>query len=235
MSSPSCPGHQPSPSDCSETHMRQHDEDRTKALVAGNLLLLVIFSACIDLQHKQNPHLLRNFWVAELVCIGCYGANAFFSDGWVARNVLSEQRPRERLFVRLWGVVTINAMAIGYLVWQTGGPSKSPYTAIPVSLLVVAQQLKKMKPVHSTSRASVPRLVWNAFWEFRLYVIIASTFYGSLIYLQATYPQEVTDAPYGLAVGVAAALFFVSSMTNYISHTLRRRQSDGSGATQTLD
>jgi len=59
--------------------MRQRREDRTKGLIAGNVLLLAIFAACVDLQHHQNPHLLRNFGIAEIACITCYVVNAFLA------------------------------------------------------------------------------------------------------------------------------------------------------------
>jgi hypothetical protein len=119
----------------------------------------------------------------------------------------------------MWVVVAINGISIAFLVWQTGGPSVSPYTTIPASLLVVGQQLRKMEPVPSAP--SGWRLIWNAFWEFRLYVLIAAAFYGALLYLQEAHPQQVSSPTPYLAVGVVAALFFVSSMTNYIIHMLR--------------
>ncbi|HTA32810.1 MAG TPA: hypothetical protein VK721_05240 [Solirubrobacteraceae bacterium] len=110
-------------------------------------------------------------------------------------------------------------MSIAYLVWQTGGPAVSPYTTIHASLLVVGQQLRKMGPVNPTS--NIARLIGDVFWGFRLYVLIAGAFYGALIYLQREHAQSVTKPPTMLAVGVVAALFFVSSMTNYITHMFR--------------
>src|SRR6202021_550026 len=93
----------------------------------------------------QNQHLLRNFAIADIICIALYGGNAFFSDGWVDRNLGDATEVRDKLFIPFWNIVTLNAVAIGYLVWQTGGPAKSPYTAIPTSLLVIGQQLRRIK------------------------------------------------------------------------------------------
>ena len=192
------------------SHIRQRREDRTKGLIAGNLLLLIIFSSCVDLQRNANPHLLRNVWIAEIVCITCYVLNAFFSDGWLSRSIIRRDpnRSRDQFFVPMWVVVAINGISIAYLVWQTGGPAVSPYTTIPASLLVVGQQLRRMKPPQPSS--SFFHLIWSAFWEFRLYVLIATVFYGALIYLQEEHAQSVSGPPPLMAVGVVAALFFVA-------------------------
>jgi hypothetical protein len=204
----------------SRSSRRRLDEDRTKALIIGNALLFIIFWCCVDVQQGQNRHLLRNFAIADIACVALYVGNAFFSDGWIKRNMGGNDQERDKLFFPFWLVVTLNAVVIGYLVWQTGGPAKSPYTAIPTSMLVIGQQLRAIKAKPAAKRSLI-RIVADAIWEFRLYVFVAGAFYGALLYLQDTHSQPVTGAPAGLAVGVAAALFFVSSMTNYITHSLR--------------
>jgi hypothetical protein len=127
-----------------------------------------------------------------------------------------EGATRKGFLIPLSVTVVPNAFAIGYLAYETGGPSNSPYAQVLVAMLVVAQQVKWVRPPKPPDR-KIPFVNFvRAIKEYKLFLLVALLFYGPLLTLQAIRPANVSPARPGLSVGVTAVVFLSSTYITYL-------------------
>jgi hypothetical protein len=206
---------------------KQRDEDRTYALIASNVILLLLAFACFHfkLQHGISPQVKARFLEWDGIAIGAYIANEFWPLKLWRRFIamMPGSQPHgagKGLGLALWAPVLLNAYVVGYLTYKTGGPSNSPYGQILIAMLIVGQQMKNIQPARPN--ATTGEFFINAIKEFWIFAVIAAIFYAALLYKQETHPVDATTAPAWLVVGVTALIFATSSFANYLTRAIRQ-------------
>lgn len=224
--------------------LKQREEDRTYALVFSNFIFLLIVAVCVlcKVQHGVAFHVLYFFAGFQVMVMIVYLLNEFWphslsgrllrifdgESGTVGPPTDEPDTPtvatvdnRKGLGIPLWFTVPLNAYAVGYLTYETGGPSNSPYAQVLIAMLIIAEQVKIVRPL--THGAGPPQMLLNALKEFAPFLYFAAAFYAGLLVFQWQRPIHAKPAPAGLVVGVTALIFLTSTLSNYLTGALRHR------------
>jgi hypothetical protein len=226
-----------------DSDLKRRNEDRTYALVFSNIVFLVIVIFCfkaklqsdigyyahrVHIQNGISSHVAGTFYWLQGSAIMVYIANEFLPRKLVGTHIfrfLGKTKPAPTVVkgfsIPLGITVLLNAYAIWYLTYKTGGPSNSPYAQVLVAMLIIAEQTKVVAyTAHGGSPADHDGpfgILYASIKEFRNFLAVAALFYIFLLYFQWHHPVHVTHAPAGLTVGVTALLFLVSTVTNFLS------------------
>jgi len=200
-------------------------DDRLKAAMAAaaNLFFLVAVSTIWAVESSAfDTHQLPGvspllFTIGELLIIVYFGALAA-SDRFgalvemlvrAARSGISED-PSEsspedlgagalrRLLTNLWTPVTLNFLLAGGLIYASGGIVNSPYSQVPIAMMLIGQSVYGVPPVELSHHPRTPRVVVFAASVARLYLyplLIMVSLELSLVVLQTTHPLVTTPAP----------------------------------------
>lgn len=199
------------------------NEARTFLLCTGNIVLcLTVFIAVgMDIPQDVDKGLRAYFLWMEVPLILAY----LFMAGWDAIARVAEEiagdtpngnrewtpAPLNRL-VPIWLVVELNFIPIAYLIHETGGPASSPYIAIPPTMLLIGQLLKKGGGENKRG------LVFPVISYFWLFLLIGMLFYLGLILWEALTPTDHQDMNTTVATAIITfGLYFVATWTNYFS------------------
>lgn len=184
---------------------------------------------CVGVVHNLPGPSLTVFLIflsAEIGSAALYLYNGFWPEDYggrmdegfvLERDDHPDPPPRDArkgFLIPLWVTAIPNAFAIGYLSYETGGPSNSPYAQVLVAMLVVAQQVKWVAPPLATARRGGNFLA--ALKTYNLFLLVAAIFYIPLVVLQIFLPANVSPAPVGLSVGVTTVVFIFSTYITYL-------------------
>jgi hypothetical protein len=103
-----------------------------------------------------------------------------------------------RLLTNLWTPVTLNFLLAGGLIYASGGVVNSPYSQVPIAMMLIGQSVYGVPPVELSHHPRTPRVVVFAASVARLYLyplLIMVSLEVSLVVLQAAYPLVTTPAP----------------------------------------
>jgi hypothetical protein len=103
-----------------------------------------------------------------------------------------------RLLTNLWTPVTLNFVLAGGLIYASGGVVNSPYSQVPIAMMLIGQSVYGVPPVELSHHPRTPRIVVFAGAVARLYLyplLIMVSLEVSLVVLQATHPLVTTPPP----------------------------------------
>jgi hypothetical protein len=180
---------------------------------------------CRQAQLRANPPAPHfgvwvHFLVFEAVSIMTYGVNAFLPGNLGSRIISSiGGRPSDAskgLQIPLWFTVWPNAYALGYLAFETGGLSTSPYAQVLLAMLIVAQQARKDIPEREVHRGFF-RTLADAARVYRPFLLVATVFYAVLLLAETIFSTpHVASAPPSLAFGFIGVLFVIATIANFV-------------------
>lgn len=212
---------------------RERRNDRALGLIVCNAIFLAIVLICFqcDVQGtlKDAPkHLQWYFAGGEVVIIAAYAVNAWMTRTFVAKLFRGLGRQQEvpevpsgySVPIEAFGIM--NAFAVGFITYYTGGPSNSPYAQVLVAMLLIAEQTRTIKEPDQEERLS--RVLTTPFKEFRTFLLITFLFYLLLGTLQWQFPIPVKTAPAGVSIGITIVIFLVGTITTYVSASSRSRK-----------
>lgn len=185
----------------------------------GELLLAVYFSA---LAASDRFGVL----VEMLVCAARSGISKHSSDG-AREDDLGAGRVR-RLLTDLWTPVTLNFLLAGALIYASGGVVNSPYSQVPIAMMLIGQSVYRVPPVELSQHPRIPRVVVFAASVARLYrypILIMISIEASLVVLQATHPLVTTPAPTAELLVTTLISFFAGMCVTFVT-----RRADRAGA-----
>lgn len=200
-------------------------DDRLKAAMAAaaNVFFLVAVTTiwaveCSAFDTHQLPGVSPLlFAIGELLLIVYFGALAA-SDRFgalvemlvrAARSGISQEDGHDeegdltagwlrRVLTNLWTPVTLNFLLAGGLIYASGGVVNSPYSQVPIAMMLIGQSVYGVPPVELSHHPHTPRIVVFAASVARLYLyplLIMVLLEVSLVVLQATHPLVTTPPP----------------------------------------
>jgi hypothetical protein len=184
----------------------------------GELLLIVYFGA---LAASDRFGAL----VEMLVRAARSGISADPAEG--AREDLGAGALR-RLLTNLWTPVTLNFLLAGGLIYASGGVVNSPYSQVPIAMMLIGQSVYGVPPVELSHHARAPRVVVFAASVARLYVyplFIVLSLEVSLVVLQATHPLVTAPAPAAEVLVTMLISLFAGMCVTFVT-----RRADQAGA-----
>lgn len=162
-----------------------------------------------------------------------YGVNAFAPEklfGRIAsnmdpRDVDPAPEVRKGLSIPIWLTAAPNAYALLALTFGTGGPT-SPYAAVFIAILLVAQQAKRV-PEREERPPGFTRTLAEALREYKPFVLAAVAFYGVVVLAQVVLaPAQVAAAPASLAIILGTVLLLIATVANYLIGSTPRDHHD---------
>jgi hypothetical protein len=212
---------------------RDRRNDRALGLIVCNAIFLVFVIICFQFGvqgklHGAPTHLWLYFTAGEVVIMVAYAVNAWMTRTLTAqllrgmgRTVEIPDRPAGySVPIEAFGVV--NAFAVGFITYFTGGPSNSPYAQVLVAMLLIAEQTRTIKEPDEEEKLS--RVLTQPFKEFRTFLLITASFYLVLGILQWRFPISAKTAPAGVSIAITLIIFIVGTITTYVSASSRSRQ-----------
>lgn len=210
---------------------------RAFLLFVGNFVFgLSVFAATwlLDVPKGVNKGLLPAFLIMEAVLVTVY----MFTSGWdffakIADEIAGDSPNGERewtaaplnRFLPIWLVVAFNFVPIAYLIHMTGGPAASPYIAIPPTMLLIGQLLKK--GTAERERGLVIPVI-RFFW---LFLLVGLLFYCALLLWEGLEPVANSDfRTTAVTVAFTFGLYFMATWTNYFSLSRNFRSDNSSSA-----
>jgi hypothetical protein len=196
---------------------------RAFLLFVGNFVfaLAVLAATAIDVPKEVDQSLLLVFMSMEAFVLLIY----IFTSGWdffyrIADEIAGKGPNGDREWTAsplnrilpIWIVVAFNFVPVAYLIHMTGGPAASPYIAIPPTILLIGQLLKKGKAKRQRGLV-IP--VIRFFW---LFLLIGLLFYCALVLWEVFAPADNGDLLTTIvAVVFTFGLYFMATWTNYFS------------------
>jgi uncharacterized membrane protein YqjE len=193
----------------------------------GELLLIVYFAA---LAASDRFGAL----IEILVSAARSGISKDPSDG-AREDDLGGGRLR-RLLTNLWTPVTLSFLLAGALIYASGGVVNSPYSQVPVAMMLIGQSVYRVPPVELSHHTRIPRVIVFAASVARLYcypLLIIVSIEVSLVVLQATYPLVTTSAPTAELLVTTLVTCFAGMCVTFV--TRRADQAGGAGAIDALE
>jgi hypothetical protein len=237
--------------------------DRLKAAMAAaaNLFFLLAVSTIWVVESSAfDTHQLPGvsplvFAIGELLLIVYFGALAA-SDRFgalvemlvrAARSGISKeetQADREDftggslrcLVTNLWTPVTLNFLLAGGLIYASGGIVNSPYSPVPIAMVLIGQSVYRVPPVELSHHPHIPRVVVFAATVARLYrypLFIVVLLELSLVALQAARPLVTTPAPAAELLVTILISMFAGMCVTFV--TRRADQTGVAGAIDSLE
>jgi hypothetical protein len=242
------------PSENPDAGPRSGDLFKTSVAAASNLLFLPAVSLLwVVEQPLFNAHQLAGsyllvFIVGELTLTVYYllaqsdsmtrmldlftqAARSGISAEDVA-SVGARKRPAGRLhriLTNLWTPVTLNFWLVGFLIYATGGITRSPYSQVPVSMIIIGQSVYAVPPIRLRPSSRAPRPVVFILSVARLYwssLVVVVSLLTALVLLQRYAPIVSTSAPAGEIFLVMLVSLLASMCVTFLT---RRADRHGGG------
>jgi len=133
----------------------------------------------------------------------------------------ARQRVRlHRLITNLWTPVTLNFWLVGWLIYATGGITKSPYSGVPLSMIIIGQSVYAVPPMELRPSGRVPRLLVFLWSVGRLYsssLLVVVSLLVTLVLLGSYLPVERRSAPTGEILLVMLVSLFASMCVTFVT------------------
>lgn len=235
-----------------QTPPRLPDRDKAVLIALGNLFLLVLVAITFRSQSRVGWGTYIVFAVIAGFTVITYFVPVFLPAVWRriigavngAVKVIADDppdedtsdnnddsvadQPAEANSIPIVPWVILNFIAVGWLVYRTGGAVTSPYSQIPLMMVVFGQLLTDL---HSEPQAvtniktarDLFRLCWYGLRAFRTTLLLGALFYAGVTTAEGLTPTHV-GAPPDVTVALVTALnVFVATLVNYITRQRRAK------------
>jgi hypothetical protein len=114
---------------------------------------------------------------------------------------------------------TLNFLLVGYLIYVSGGIANSPYSSVPIAMMIIGQSVYYVPPIEFGPRRKMPRLL-TFFWEvvspYAYPLLLMAFLLGSLIALQNYIPLVTKAAPAIETIFTTFLILLVSMCATFI-------------------
>jgi hypothetical protein len=116
--------------------------------------------------------------------------------------------------------VTFNFWLVGWLIYASGGLTNSPYSGVPIVMVLLGQSMYDVPPITLQSRRGIPPLAsfgWSVAKIYGSSLSVVISLLATLVALQHWCPRVTSAAPTGETVAMMIVSLFASVCVTFVT------------------